>query len=67
MAKVASKFKAHLPEIWDAIEGDIALRSANQKLYKKIYKYYKNLGVIFCGDSKLDYDTVLDCLYEDLE
>ena len=59
------KFESHLPQIREAINGDSDLRS-NQKLYKKIYKYYKDLGVIFSGDSAADYDTLLDCLYEDV-
>jgi len=59
------KFSTHLPIIREAINGDSDLRS-NHKLYKKIYKYYKDLGVIFTGDNNIDYDTVLDCLYEDV-
>ncbi len=65
MAKLTSKFSAHLPEIWEAIEGETDMRSANQKLYKKIYKYYKNTGVIFTGDSDMDYNVILNYLYED--
>lgn len=63
--KFTSKFNSHLPTIREAINGDSDLRS-NQKLYKKIYKYYKDLGVIFTGDNNIDYDTVLDCIYEDV-
>ena len=55
----------HLPILREAIAGALDLRS-NQKLYKKVYKYYKDLGVNFTGDSNQDYDAVLDCLYEDL-
>ena len=63
--KFTNKFNSHLPTIREAINGDSDLRS-NQKLYKKIYKYYKDLGVIFTGDNNIDYDTVLDCIYEDV-
>jgi hypothetical protein len=63
--QILHKFSDHLPTIREAISGDTDLRT-NQKLYKKIYKYYKNLGVIFTGDSNIDYDTVLDYLYEDV-
>ena len=59
------KFNSHLPSIREAINGNSDLRR-NHKLYKKIYKYYKDLGVIFSGDSNADYDTLLDCLYEDV-
>ena len=60
------KFNSHLPTIREAIHGDTDLRQ-NHKLYKKLYKYYKDLGVIFSGDSQVDYDTLLDCLYEDVQ
>ena len=62
---IVHKFSNHLDVIREAVNGDTDLRT-NQKLYKKIYKYYKDLGVIFSGDSAIDYDTVLDCLYEDV-
>ena len=65
MTHLQSKFSSHLPVILEAVDGTSDLRT-NQKLYKKIYKYYKDLGVIFTGDSNSDYDTILDCLYEEI-
>ena len=65
MSKILTKFSTHIDTIREAIEGTSDLRS-NQKLYKKIHKYYKDLGVIFSGDANVDYETVLDCLYEDI-
>ena len=62
---IIHKFNSHLPEIREAIVGETDLRS-NRKLYKKIYKYYKDLGVTFTGDAEYDYDTVLDCLSEEV-
>ena len=62
---ISKKMVNHLPILREAIDGQLGLR-ANQKLYKKVYKYYKDLGVNFTGDSNLDYDCVLDCLYEDV-
>ena len=59
------KFTTHLPIIREAIEGHSDLRT-NRKLYKKIYKYYKDIGIIFSGDDFTDYETVLDCIYEDM-
>jgi len=61
---ISSKFKSHLPLIHEAVRGTQDLRS-NQKVYKKIYKYYKDLGAPFCGDVHEDYEVVLDLLYED--
>ena len=62
---ITKKMSTHLPILREVISGDLDLRT-NQKLYKKVYKYYKDLGVNFTGDSNLDYDCVLDCLYEDV-
>ena len=65
MSKILTKFGTHIDTIREAIEGTADLRS-NQKLYKKIHKYYKDMGVIFSGDANVDYETVLDYLYEDI-
>ncbi len=59
------KFNSHLLTIREAMEGRDDLRQ-NRKLYKKIYKYYKDLGVTFTGDDSYDYETLLDCIYEDM-
>ena len=48
-----------------AVNGSTDLRS-NQKVYKKVHKYYKDLGVTFSGDAETDYNLLLDCLYEDI-
>ena len=61
---VATKFKSHLPALQEAVRGIYDLRY-NQKVYKKVYKYYKDLGVNFIGDSAADYDVILDLLYEE--
>ncbi len=58
-----NKFNNHLPSIREAIEGKDDLRQ-NRKLYKKIYKYFKDRGISFTGDDVYDYETVLECIYE---
>ena len=58
-----NKFNSHLPTIREAIEGKDDLRQ-NRKLYKKIYKYFKDQGISFTGDDTYDYETVLECIYE---
>ena len=58
-----NKFNSHLPTIRGAIEGGGDLRQ-NRKLYKKIYKYFKDQGISFTGDDSYDYETVLECIYE---
>ena len=65
MSTVISKFEKHLPLIKDAVNGNEDLR-CHQKVYKKIYKYYKEMGITFTGDSLMDYNVILDYLYEDL-
>ena len=45
------------------MEGRDDLRQ-NRKLYKKIYKYFKDRGISFTGDDSYDYETVLECIYE---
>ena len=61
---IKSKFKSHMPLLHEAVQGTKDLRS-NQKVYKKIYKYYKELGAPLNGDVHEDYEVVLDLLYED--
>lgn len=48
-----------------AVNGVEDLRD-NQRVYKKVYKYYKELGINFSGDAESDYNLLLDCLYEDI-
>ena len=62
---IVRKFNPHLEVIREAVNGESDLRN-NQKLYRKLYKYYKDQGVIFSGDNEYDYETLLDCLYEDV-
>ena len=63
--KMAHKLSKYMDTIGPAMDGDLDLRK-EQKVYKKICKYYKDLGANFSGDSEEDYNLVLDCLYEDL-
>ena len=62
---MAHKLSKYIETIRPAVDGTEDLRD-NQKVYKKVYKYYKDLGVSFSGDSESDYNLVLDCLYEDI-
>ena len=58
-----SKFNSSLPDILKTIESGDDLRH-NRKLYKKIYKYFKDQGVVFTGNDSIDYDRVVECIYE---
>jgi len=65
MTKLKRKFEGHLQHLYAAVEGDIDLRE-NHKLYHKVYRYYTKTGVTFTGDSEMDYNMVINYLYEDL-
>jgi hypothetical protein len=62
---MAHKLQKYIETIRPAVDGREDLRE-NQKTYKKIYKYYKDLGITFTGDSESDYNLLLDCLFEDI-
>ena len=64
MSKVIRKFEDHTETILDAVEGKLDLRE-NNKLYKKLYRYYTKEGVIFTGESQVDYNMIINYLYED--
>ena len=65
MSKVLRKFEDHLPSLQAAVNGDMDLRD-NYKLYNKLYRFYKKDGVAFTGDSAIDYNLVINYLYDDL-
>ena len=43
---IATKFKTHLPVLQEAVRGIYDLRY-NQKVYRKLYKYCKEMGAPF--------------------
>ena len=63
--KVLRKFGENIDFISSAVHGAVDLRD-NYKLYSKIYRFYTKSGVTFTGDASVDYDIILDYLYEDL-
>ena len=62
---MAHKLAKYYEHIKPAVNGVEDLRE-NQRVYKKVQKYYKDLGIRFSGDSETDYELLLDCLYEDI-
>ena len=64
MSKVFRKFESHKDSILAAIDGDLDLRD-NYKLYNKIQRYYTKEGVTFTGDAAMDYNMIINYLYED--
>lgn len=66
MTELKNKFRKSIGIFQDAINRTIELDYSQPKLYKKVRKYYEEVGVEFTGDSVEDYQLVLDCLAEDL-
>lgn len=65
MSKVLRKFGDHLESLQGAVSGEMDLRD-NYKLYNKVYRFYKKDGVAFTGDTNIDYNMLINYLYEDL-
>ena len=61
------KFKKDVNTLRGATNGDFYLDVKNPKLYKKLYRYYENNGVVFSREPLDDYEILIDCLAEDLE
>ena len=50
---LTEKFKKDVSTLRAAVNGDLLLDIKNPKLYKKLYRYYKNEGVDFSGEIAL--------------
>jgi len=61
------KFKKDVQTLRSAANGEFFLDVKNPKLFKKIRKYYENIGVVFSGDPMDDYDILMEYVYNDLE
>ena len=66
MTKVLRKFGDHTVSLEAAATGEMDLRNENYKLYNKLYRFYAKQGVTFTGDTEMDYNLVVNYLYEDL-
>ena len=64
---ITSKFKKDIQTLRGAANGDFFLDVKNPKLFKKVRRYYENIGVVFSGDPGDDYEILMDYLYNDLE
>ena len=65
MTKLRRKFGDYLPSLEAAVNSEIDLRD-NYKLYNKLYRFYTKQGAYFTGDSLVDYNIIVNYLYEDL-
>ena len=64
---ITSKFKKDIQTLRGAANGDFFLDVKNPKLFKKVRRYYENVGVVFSGDPMDDYEILMEYLYNDLE
>ena len=64
---LTSKFKKDLCTLRAAVNQEIFLDVKHPKLYKKVRRYYENAGLQLNGeDPDIDYNSVIDCIAEDL-
>ena len=61
------KFKKDVSTLRSAANGDFYLDVKNPKLYKKVRRYYENVGVMFSGDPLDDYEILMEYVAQDLE
>ena len=61
------KFKKDVSTLRSAANGEIYLDVKNPKLYKKVFRYYQNEGVVFSGEPLDDYEMLIEYLESDLE
>jgi hypothetical protein len=61
------KFKKDISTLRSAANGEIYLDVKNPKLYKKVFRYYQNEGVVFSGEPLDDYEMLMEYLESDLE
>ena len=64
---LTTKFKKDIQTLRSAANGDIYLDVKNPKLFKKVRRYYENVGVVFSGDALDDYDILMESIASDLE
>jgi hypothetical protein len=65
---LTEKFKSKdIAILRSAADGDIYLDVKNPKLYKKVVRYYENMGVIFSGEPLDDYEMLMENLFQDLQ
>ena len=66
---LTTKFKKDLSILRAAANKEIYLDVKNPKLYKKVTRYYVGEGLVELSveDPDADYNTIIECIAEDLE
>ena len=63
---LTSKFKKDIGILRAAANKEVFLDVKNPKLYKKVCRYYQNEVVLDGEDPDADYNTIIECIAEDL-
>ena len=63
---LTAKFKKDIGTLRAAANREIYLDVKNPKLYKKVKRYYQNEVVLTGEDPDADYNTIIECIAEDL-
>ena len=63
---LTSKFKKDIGILRAAANKEVFLDLKNQKLYKKVCRYYQNDVILDGEDPERDYSLVVECLRQDL-
>ena len=64
---LTTKFKKDLSTLRAAVNKEIYLDVKNQKLYKKIRRYYQNELEFTGEDPEREYTSIMECIAEDLQ
>ena len=66
---LTTKYKKDLSILRAAANKEIYLDVKNPKLYKKVTRYYVGEGLVELSgeDPDADYNTIIECIAEDLE
>ena len=64
---LTEKFKKDISTLRAAANGEIFLDVKNPKLFKKVRRFYENIGVVFSGEPLDDYEMLMEQIYADLE
>ena len=66
---LTSKFKKDISTLRAAANKEIYLDVKNPKLYKKLTRYYVGEGLVELSgeDPDADYNSIMECVAEDLE
>ena len=57
---LTEKFRRHLSVLEQTVRRECELDHANPKLYRKVYRYFKDQGVEFYGNPDDDYELVVE-------